>query len=104
MNAAATARTFSPGVLELDAYAEVQRIAAHLRETVGPRLRRKGAVVAVSGGVDSAVCAALAVRALGRERVFALLLPERDSSSRSTELGRRVCDELGVQYVVEDIA
>jgi NAD+ synthase len=91
-------------VLEIDCAAETARIAARLMEIVGRVLRRRGVVVAVSGGIDSSVCAALAARAFGRERVFALLLPEHDSSSDSTRLGRMVAEHLGLEYRVEDIA
>jgi NAD+ synthase len=97
------AEQFNPKVLELDCAAETLRIGRWLVENV-KRLGRRGAVVAISGGVDSSVCAALATRALGRPRVLGLLLPERDSSSASTRLGRQVADQLGIDYLVEDIA
>lgn len=90
--------------LDLDASAEAERIEAYLRETVGKTLRRKGVVLGVSGGVDSAVCVTLAKRALGADKVFAVLMPEKDSASKSTELGRLICEGLGVPYAVEDIA
>ena len=90
-------------VLALDLGVETERIAAFLRGALG-RLKRRGLVVAISGGVDSGVCAALAVRAVGAERVAGLLLPERDSSPRSTELGRAVADTLGIAADVIDIA
>jgi NAD+ synthase len=61
-------------------------------------------VVAISGGIDSSVCAALAVRALGRERVFCLLLPERDSSASSGRLASILADHLAVERLVVDIA
>lgn len=67
-------------------------------------LRRRGLVVAVSGGIDSSTCLALAVRAVGPKKVFALLLPERDSSPRSSELGRLLCEHCGVEYAVEEIS
>jgi NAD+ synthase len=66
--------TLSAKVLELDAAAEVERIAARLREIVRT-LRKRGLVVAISGGVDSSVCAALAVKAVGAQRVCTLILP-----------------------------
>lgn len=90
--------------LDLDPSAEAARIEAYLRETVGKTLRRKGVVLGVSGGVDSAVCVTLAKRALGADKVFAVLMPEKDSASKSTELGRLICEGLGVPYAVEDIA
>jgi len=59
--------------------------------------------VALSGGVDSSVCAALAVRALGPGKVYGLLLPEYDSSSSSLELGRAVANQLRIAHREEDI-
>jgi NAD+ synthase len=67
-------------------------------------LGRRGVVIAISGGIDSSVCAALAARAFGRPRVLGLLLPERDSSSASARLGRQVAEKVGIDYLVEDIA
>jgi len=90
-------------VLELDAAQEVERIGEGLRRSAG-ELRRRGLVVAVSGGVDSAVCAALAARAVGPERVYALLLPERDSAPESTSRGKGLAGRLGIPYCEQDIA
>ncbi len=93
----------SPEVLHIDPAAEIKRIGTWLREMVGQTLHRRGVVVGLSGGVDSSVCAALAVRALGAQRVYGLLMPEQDSSSASLELGRNVAESLGVEYRVEHI-
>lgn len=89
---------------DIDPELETRRICERLRAVTLGRLRRRGLVVAISGGVDSAVCAALAARAVGRERVHALLLPERDSSSASTRLGRLVAEQVGVAWEVQDIS
>jgi NAD+ synthase len=91
-------------ILKLDEPAEVARIAAHLRAVVSRQLRKRGLVVAISGGIDSSVSAALAVQALGPERVFGLLLPERDSSGSSLERGRQLVRHLGIEHQVQDIA
>ncbi|MCB1497236.1 MAG: NAD(+) synthase [Bauldia sp.] len=93
----------SPEVLTLDAEAETARIAAWMREQVARRLRRRGAVVGLSGGIDSTVTAALAVRAFGPEKVLAVLMPEKDSDPESLRLGREVADWLGIESVVEDV-
>lgn len=90
--------------LALDLTAEADRIAAEVRTLLSRTLRKRGLVVAVSGGIDSSVCAALAVRAVGAERVFALMLPERESSPESTARGRQLCEHLGVPHQVFDIA
>ena len=89
--------------LRLHAEREIARIAESLRDQVTGSLRRRGLVVAVSGGVDSSVCAALAVRALGPRRVVGLALPERDSEPRSLELARELTDALGITLEVRNI-
>jgi NAD+ synthase len=91
-------------VLRLDAAAAVAEIAEAIRGQVLGTLRRRGVVVGVSGGIDSSVTAALCARALGGERVLALLMPERDSSGESLALGRALGEAFGIPTVVEDIA
>ena len=93
----------SPDVLTLDADAEIARIAEWMRAQVARRLRRRGAVVGLSGGIDSTVTAALAVKAFGPDKVLAVLMPEKDSDPESLRLGHEVADWLGIQSVVEDI-
>ncbi|MBK7543752.1 MAG: NAD(+) synthase [Candidatus Competibacteraceae bacterium] len=90
--------------LELDEAAEVAKITERLRELLRSHLRRRGLIVAISGGIDSAVCAALAVGAVGPERVFGLLLPERDSAAESTLRGRQMVEHLGIAHEEFDIA
>ncbi len=90
--------------LKLDEAAEIAKITARLRELLRSHLHRRGLIIAISGGIDSAVCAALAVRAVGPERVFGLLLPERDSASESSIRGRMVAEQLGIAYEEFDIA
>src|SRR5690349_2676370 len=89
--------------LGLDAAAETQRIAAALRQHTGRTLRRNGLVVAMSGGVDSSVCAALAATAVGPRHVLGLGLPERESDPESLALARDWAAQLGIEFVVEDI-
>jgi NAD+ synthase len=89
--------------LRLDPEHAADEIAAAVREAVLRRLRRKGAIVAVSGGVDSAVAAALCVRALGPDRVVALAMPERESDPDALELSRTVADAIGIETLVEEL-
>ena len=94
---------FGWDVLEIDSHAEVSRVAGELRERIAVTLRKRGAVVAISGGVDSAVCAALAVRALGPDRVCALILPERESSPESATRARQLALHLGIEPIEENL-
>jgi NAD+ synthase len=103
MNQHVTTR-FSADALRLDAPPEADRIAAAIRDQVLKTLRKRGAIIGLSGGIDSSVTAALCVRALGAKNVLAVLMPEKDSESESLQLGRLVADALGIAYVVEDIA
>lgn len=91
-------------VLSLDASVEIDRITARIREILQKDLKKRGLVVAISGGVDSAVCAALCVRAIGKARVFGLLLPEHDSSSQSVSLGEQVAQQLEIEHHLQNIA
>jgi NAD+ synthase len=90
-------------LLRLDPEAAVDEIATAIRCQVHEVLGRRGAVVAMSGGVDSSVTAALAVRAFGPRRVFGLFMPERDSDPRSLELASELATRLGIETVLEDI-
>jgi len=87
----------------LDCRSEADRIAQWMANALATRLHRRGFVVAVSGGIDSAVCAALAVRAVGPGKVHALLLPERDSSDAATKLGRDLVAHLDIAHEIVDI-
>jgi NAD+ synthase len=98
------AKTLSPEVFEIDLAAQADRIGAWMRDTLAHKLHRRGVVVAMSGGIDSSACAALAVHALGPKKVFGLLLPERDSSSFSTRRGRLLAEHLGIEHELHDIA
>jgi len=89
---------------DLDLLTEADRIGQTMRSATFDRLRRRGLVVAMSGGIDSSVCAALAVRAVGKERVLGLLLPERASSGQSSRLARQLAEHLGIPYVIQDIS
>ena len=96
--------TLTPNVLDLDYEAEANHIAARLRETTARQLHRRGLVVAISGGIDSSVSCALAVRALGPDRVFTLILPEQDSSDDSAVRATLLAQHLGVRTEPVDIA
>ena len=82
----------------------VSAITQKLKEDILTVLKRKGAVVGISGGIDSSVTLALTVKALGPDRVIGIMLPEKDSSSDSKELALKLAKKLGVQTIEENIS
>jgi NAD+ synthase len=97
---------FSVDALRLGdrAGAEIDRICAWLRETVLGTLRRRGAVLGLSGGIDSSVVAALCVRAFGADRVLGLFMNEGESADDTGRLARLIADHLGTATIDEDIS
>lgn len=95
---------FSADQLKLDAGKEAERIGGFIREGVFKQLRRKGMVVGLSGGIDSSCVAALAVHALGADRVVGIFMPESDSSDDSLRLGQLLAKKLGIRTFKEDIS
>lgn len=96
--------TFSRDVLNLaDPVALADALAAQLREVTVGTVRRRGLVVGISGGIDSALCTALAVRAFGPSKVIGLFLPERESSSESLTFGKLLADKFGIETVTENL-
>ncbi len=98
-----TREPFHKDILELDAPSTCDQIAERLRQDVLQTFRRRGAIVGISGGIDSSVTLALAVKALGANRVVGIMMPERDSSPESLDLAQALADKFGVQAVVEDM-
>jgi len=94
---------FSRAILELDVEKEIVRVSEFIFEAVLKKFRRRGAVIGLSGGVDSAVVGELCVLALGKERVFGLLLPEKESNPISLEYGLQQGKKLSIETIKVDI-
>ncbi|MBT3294597.1 MAG: NAD(+) synthase [Verrucomicrobia bacterium] len=90
-------------LMKLDAPAAIAETTEAIRTQVHYDLGRRGAIVAISGGIDSSVVAALCVEALGREHVIGLMLPERDSSEQTLPLSQLLADHLGIRVFTENI-
>jgi NAD+ synthase len=88
--------------LEIDCERESSRIAALISDSVSRR-RADGVILGLSGGIDSALVAALAAHSLGPARVHAVALPERDSSPESETDARELATVLRIDYRVEEI-
>ncbi|MCR4441815.1 MAG: NAD(+) synthase [Peptococcaceae bacterium] len=82
---------------------ECQKICDSIRQIVYEFLKRDGVVIGLSGGIDSSVTAALCVRALGKDKVLGVVLPEKESSKESEPYAVKLAETLGINYVKKDI-
>lgn len=94
---------FSRDVLKIDAPAVAHEIEQAIRDQVFGKLRRRGAVLGMSGGIDSSVVSTLCVRALGKDKVVGLFMPERDTSDDALRLGTILAGQLGIESIIENI-
>ncbi|MCF6240417.1 MAG: NAD(+) synthase [Bacteroidales bacterium] len=98
-------KKFSKDIIKLESVEQtVDRIVNKLKKDVFVHLQRKGGIVGISGGIDSSVSFALAVKAFGKENVLGIMLPEKDSSSDSEVLAKKLADKFKVKTVVENIS
>lgn len=95
---------FTKDSIKIDPALETERIVSRLRSELVQKLHKKGAVLGISGGVDSSVVLALCVKALGNDKILALMLPEKDSSPDSLKLAQILAEKFNVKHVVEDIS
>ncbi len=93
---------FHKNILHLDCEAEADRICDFIRQQVRVQ-KREGAVVGISGGIDSALSLSLSIRALGKEKVLGLILPEKESNPISAKLASKYSKKLGVKTVTVEI-
>jgi len=79
------------------------QLIKYMREIVGKKYHKHGAVIGISGGIDSSVCLALSVEAFGPKRVLGLALPESDSNPDSITLAKNLAEKYGIEFIVEDL-
>jgi NAD+ synthase len=90
-------------LLSIDPAEEANRIIKLLENTVHKKMHRYGAVVGISGGIDSSVVLALCVRTFGPDHILAIMMPEKESSPESSEIAYMLAEQFGVASILEDI-
>jgi len=93
---------FHKDILEIDCKSEVELICEFIRQELRD-MKRDGIVIGLSGGIDSALSAALCVEAVGKDKVFGLILPEKESNPVSAEFAARHAEKLGIETETVDI-
>jgi len=96
--------SFDLNVLDIDSAKECSKIADFVATQVAKVYRRKGVVVGLSGGIDSAVMSAIAIQALGKEKVVGLVLPEKESNPVSSQYAIAQAEALGMEFREVDIS
>ena len=96
--------SFSKDILTLDAEREVEKITQKLKEDVVKRLKKRGAVVGISGGIDSSLVLALCAKTFGPKKVLGVLMPETDSNPESLRLATDLANHFGVESIVETMS
>jgi len=97
-------KPFSKEIILLEnAETAVNEIVSKLQLDVLYKFKRTGAVVGISGGIDSSVCMALSVRAFGADKVLGIIMPEKDSSPDSEELALELARKFGIKTIKEEI-
>ncbi len=94
---------FTTDVLRIDTEKEAERVASFIADQVQSVYRRSGIVVGLSGGIDSAVMAELCVRAMGKDKVCGLILPEKESNPVSSLFARAHAEKMGIGHREVDI-
>lgn len=89
---------FNLDVLKIDPVQELDKLSEFIVGQVNAVYRKKGVVVGLSGGIDSACIAAVAVHALGKEKVIGLVLPESESNPISSEYATKHAQALGIEH------
>jgi NAD+ synthase len=97
-----TFMSFTREMIRLDCEKEIELLVTGMRGELR-RFKRGGAVIGISGGIDSSVVAALAARAFGTEKVLGVSMPEKESSDESTPLAVDLAKKLGIRHIVEEI-
>lgn len=94
---------FTKDSIKIDPAKEFEKISSKLKDDVAKKLKKRGAVVGISGGIDSSVVLAICAKTFGPDRVLGVMMPENDSNPDSLELAKKLSAKYNTNYVVENM-
>lgn len=94
---------FTKEDIKINPSEEAEKIIQKLKDDVRGKLKKRGAVIGISGGIDSSLVLALCAKAFGANKVLGVMMPEQDSNPDSLTLAKELANKFDVQYVVEDM-
>lgn len=94
---------FTKEDIKINPSEETEKIIQKLKDDVRIKLKKRGAVIGISGGIDSSLVLALCAKAFGANKVLGVMMPEQDSNPDSLTLAKELANKFDVQYVVEDM-
>ena len=95
---------FSKDILQIKDIQNLKKsLENFMHDQTFEKSRKHGIVIGISGGIDSAVVAALACNAIGKENILGIILPEKESNPDSQELAEKLCKNLDIKYLIDDI-
>jgi NAD+ synthase len=94
---------FTKDSINIDPVKEAAEITSKLKENLTKKLKKRGAIVGISGGIDSSVVLALCAKTFGPERVLGIMMPENDSNPDSLELAKKLSAKFNTKYIVENM-
>ncbi|MBW7843787.1 MAG: NAD(+) synthase [Ignavibacteriaceae bacterium] len=94
---------FTKDSINIEPAKEFEKISSKLKEDVIKKLKKRGAVVGISGGIDSSVVLAICAKTFGSDRVLGVMMPENDSNPDSLNLAKKLSAKFNTKYVVENM-
>ncbi len=96
-------KTLSYDLLNINPEIESKRLEEFVKVSVNKKLKKKGVIIGLSGGIDSSLCGAICTKALGKDNVIGIFSPEKESEDETNVLGKEIADHLDIKVIHEDI-
>jgi len=81
----------------------INSIENFVKDEISKKFQKQGAIIGISGGIDSAVMAAICAKSIGSEQILGLIMPEKESDSTSQIFAKRLAEKFQIETKVIDI-